>query len=145
MHQANKQSAFYTCPFLLLICAKLQVKCKHLGYARWGVVWCTMARNYRISVNSFCGNYSFLNLALFTVTFDLYYINLNSCRGNYSREETIQGRKLFAEIQYSKASRYTATRSADLGDTRFLIGSQNTWDTRFWAKSLEDARFLIFW
>ena len=56
--------------------------------------------NYRISANSFRGNYSFLNLALFTVTFDLYYINLNSCRGNYSREETIQGRKLFAEIRY---------------------------------------------
>ena len=56
---------------------------------------------YRISANSFLGNYSFLNLALFTVTFDLYYINLNSYRGNYSREETIQGRKLFAEIRYS--------------------------------------------
>ena len=55
---------------------------------------------YRISANSFRGNYSFLNLALFTVTFDLYFINLNSCRGNYSREETIQGRKLFAEIRY---------------------------------------------
>ena len=27
---------------------------------------------------------------------------------------------------YSKASRYTASRSTDLGDTRFLIGSQNT-------------------
>ena len=46
---------------------------------------------YRISANSFRGNYSFLNLALFTVTFDLYYINLNSCRGNYSRAETIRG------------------------------------------------------
>ena len=55
---------------------------------------------YRISANSFRGNYSFLNLALFTVTFDLYFINLNSCCGNYSREETIQGRKLFAEIRY---------------------------------------------
>ena len=55
---------------------------------------------YRISANSFRGNYSFLNLAFFTVTFDLYFINLNSCRGNYSREETIQGRKLFAEIRY---------------------------------------------
>ena len=57
---------------------------------------------YRISANSFRGNYSFLNLALCTVTFDLYFINLNSCRGNYSREETIQGRKLFAEIRYIK-------------------------------------------
>ena len=55
---------------------------------------------YRISANSFRGNYSFLSVALFTVTFDLYFINLNSCRGNYSREETIQGRKLFAEIRY---------------------------------------------
>ena len=45
---------------------------------------------------------------------------------------------------YSKASRYTASRSADLEDTRFLIGSQNTWDARFLAKSLEDARFLVF-
>ena len=44
---------------------------------------------------------------------------------------------------YSKASRYTASRSTDLGDTRFLIGSQNTWDTRFLAKSLEDARFFL--
>ena len=52
----------------------------------------------------FRGNYSFLNLALFTVTFDLYFINLNSCRGNYSREETIQGRKLFAEIRYAQCS-----------------------------------------
>ena len=40
---------------------------------------------------------------------------------------------------YSKALRYTASRSADLGDTRFLIGSQNTWDTRILAKSLEDT------
>ena len=57
---------------------------------------------YRISANSFRGNYSFLNLALFTVTFDLYFINLNSSRRNYSREETIQGRKLFAEIRELK-------------------------------------------
>ena len=56
---------------------------------------------YCISANSFRGNYSFLNLALFIVTFDLYFIDLNSCRGNYSREETIQGRKLFAEIRYA--------------------------------------------
>ena len=41
---------------------------------------------YCISANSFRGNYFFLNLALFTVTFNLYFINLNSCRGNYSRK-----------------------------------------------------------
>ena len=45
---------------------------------------------YRISANSFRGNYSFLNLALFTVTFDLYFINLNTCRGNYSRKYGMQ-------------------------------------------------------
>ena len=31
---------------------------------------------------------------------------------------------------------------ARLGDTRFLIGSQNTCDTQFLAKSLEDARVI---
>ena len=34
--------------------------------------------------------------------------------------------KLTEELVYSEALRYTASRSADLGDTRFLIGSQNT-------------------
>ena len=63
---------------------------------------------YRISANSFRGNYSFLNLALCTVTFALYLINLNSCRGNYSKEETIQGRKLFAEIRYANMYLYYA-------------------------------------
>ena len=53
---------------------------------------------YRISANSFRGNYSFLNLASFTVTFDLYFINLNSCRGNYSREETICGITVIGDL-----------------------------------------------
>jgi hypothetical protein len=53
-----------------------------------------------------------------------------------------QTKSKFIQTSYSKASRYTALRSTDLGDTRFLIGSQNTWATRFLAKSLEDARFL---
>merc|ERR1712086_418114 len=52
---------------------------------------------YRISAYSFRGNYSFLNLTLCTVTFDH---STYRC-GNYSREETIQGRKLFAEIRYA--------------------------------------------
>ena len=52
--------------------------------------------NYRISANGFRGNYSFLNLTLCTVTFDH---STYRC-GNYSREETIQGRKLFVEIGY---------------------------------------------
>ena len=51
---------------------------------------------YRIFANSFRGNYSFLNLTLCTVTF---VHSTYSC-GNYSREQTIQGRKLFAEIRY---------------------------------------------
>ena len=51
---------------------------------------------YRISSNSFRGNYSFLNLSLCTVTFGS---STYRC-GNYSREETIQGRKLYEEIRY---------------------------------------------
>ena len=51
---------------------------------------------YRISSYSFRGNYSFLNLTLCTVTF----VHSTYRCGNYSREETIQGRKLFAEIRY---------------------------------------------
>ena len=51
---------------------------------------------YCIFKNSFRGNYSFLNQTLCTVTFDH---STYRC-GNYSREETIKGRKLFAEIQY---------------------------------------------
>ena len=41
-------------------------------------------------------NYSFLNLILCSVTF---YHSTYRC-GNYSREGTIQGRKVFAEIRY---------------------------------------------
>ena len=51
-----------------------------------------------ISTNIFRGNYSFLNLTLCTVTF----VHSTYKCGNYSREETIQGRKLFAEIRYMK-------------------------------------------
>ena len=53
--------------------------------------------NYRISSYSFRGNYSFLNSTLCTVTFGC---STYRC-GNYSREETIQGRKLYEEIRYA--------------------------------------------
>ena len=58
---------------------------------------------YRISANSFRGNYSFLKLFVqrsqyISIKFPLHKPSEN--RGNYSREETIQGRKLFAEIRY---------------------------------------------
>ena len=46
----------------------------------------------RISANTFRENYSFLNLALCTVT--LVTVHKNA--------ETIQGRKLFAEMRYLK-------------------------------------------
>ena len=52
--------------------------------------------SYLISGNSFRRNYSFWNSTLCTVTFGY---STYRC-GNYSREETIQGRKLFAEIRY---------------------------------------------
>ena len=66
--------------------------------SQWGQhflkVLLTYSNIYCISANSFRGNYSFLNLTLCTVTFgDSTY----RC-GNYSREETIQGRKLYEEI-----------------------------------------------
>ena len=50
-------------------------------------------RKYRISANSFRGNYSFLNLTLCTVTFGLQYIQVRKLfkGGNYSRAETIHG------------------------------------------------------
>ena len=60
---------------------------------------------YRISANSFRGNYSFLKFFVqrsqyISIKFPLHKPSEN--RGNYSREETIQGRKLFAEIRYWK-------------------------------------------
>ena len=47
---------------------------------------------YRISANSFRGNYSFLNLSLCIVTFGTVHTGA----------ETIQGRKLYAEVRYIK-------------------------------------------
>ena len=44
----------------------------------------------------------FLNLAIRTVTFD----HSKYVCGHYSREETIQGRKLFAEIGYVKSHKF---------------------------------------
>ena len=61
-----------------------------MAYSQFFIQWsssfiCQLL--YRISVNSFCGNYSFLNLTLSTVTFDY---TTYRC-GNYSRAETIWG------------------------------------------------------
>ena len=65
-------------------------------YSSFGIKFGRLFPTYRISANSFRGNYSFLNLTLCTVTFGY---STYRC-GNYSGEETIQGRKLFAEIRY---------------------------------------------
>ena len=52
---------------------------------------------YRISTNSFRGNYFFLKVENAEIFIQFHHISnflfhkLNSCRGNYSREETIQG------------------------------------------------------
>ena len=61
----------------------------------------------RISANSFRGNYSFLELfgqrsQYISIKFHLHKPPEN--RGNYSREEIIQGRKLLAEIRCLKVS-----------------------------------------
>ena len=85
----------------LHFCKKLAVSQRLQKWKRWALtvaglrisnVMCVYHQKsiYHISANSFCGNYSFLNLTLYTVTFDN---NTYRC-GNYSREETIQGRKL---------------------------------------------------
>ena len=60
---------------------------------------------HRISANNFYGNYSFLNLELWKIQIDAANFNilpnkLNFCFGNYSREENIQGQKLFSDIRY---------------------------------------------
>ena len=61
---------------------------------------------YRISSYSFRGNYSFFNLEIVVNSNSCcnisisYLINCISACGNYSRAETIQGRKLYEEIRY---------------------------------------------
>ena len=86
-----------------------------------------------------CKNISqFIVLLVKKYAFILFVIS-----NHQQNQSTISLRK------YSKASRYMAlrymaSRSVDLGDTPFLIGSQNTWDTGFGAKNLEEARFLIW-
>ena len=69
----------------------------HRG-AHWSRRSKSVQKTYRISANSFRGNYSFLNSTLCTVTFS----NSTYRCGNYSREETIQGRKLFKGGNYSR-------------------------------------------
>ena len=61
--------------------------------------------DYHISANSFGGNYSFLNLEIVENSsscrkFQFLPDKMNFCCRKYSREETIQARKLFAEIKY---------------------------------------------
>ena len=55
---------------------------------------------YRISLKSIRINYRFLKNNLPKGAIFLLY-KLNSCRGNYSREERFQGEILFKEIQYA--------------------------------------------
>ena len=63
--------------------------------------------DYRISSYSFRRNYSFLNFEIVANSNSSVFLlnKLNFCCGNYSREETIQGRKLYEEIRYTKISR----------------------------------------
>ena len=100
-HKLQNSGTLFSCNFnseYIKLYGKLRTK---IGLT------CNSAHKYRISANSFRGNYCFFefnlekvrtysNLTLCTVTFDH---STYRCR-NYSREETIQGRKLFAEIRY---------------------------------------------
>ena len=64
----------------------------------------------------FRGNYSFLNLTLCTVTFAH---STYRC-GNYSREETIQGRKLYEEIRYMFCDQKSTARSAQINMVEWM-------------------------
>ena len=78
---------------------------------------------YRISPYSFRGNYSFLNLTLCTVTFG----NSTYRCGSYSREETIQGRKLYEEIRYfihESVRTVTGKRNQEVAKTE--VAGQNS-------------------
>ena len=74
----------------------------HLIFFSYRIIYFT----YRISANIFRGNYSFLSLALCTVTFDLWsqYIKVWKLfkGGNYSRAETIRGNTVFKKLQIEK-------------------------------------------
>ena len=62
---------------------------------------------YSISVNSFCGKFSFwkVNMWKFSYSFRIlaifYFTNLIVADGKYWRGETIEGRKLLAKIRYT--------------------------------------------
>ena len=76
---------------------------------------------------------------------NLYFLNfvackLNSCHGNYSRGETIQGRKLFAEIRRSllKTSIHWCTMHKKL--SIFLIVGANSFPVRENLMSITELR-----
>ena len=71
---------------------------------------------------------------LFTSSSSLIILLANPATYSWLRLITEYKESFLNFWKYSKALRYTALRSADLGDARFLIGSQNTWDTRILAK-----------
>ena len=54
----------------------------------------------------------------------LVYFHRNSCQASITNGQKI--RACNSKSYYRQSSRYTASVSADLTDTRFLIGSENT-------------------
>ena len=78
------------------------------GMSQTGQILTGNQTMYHISANSFRGNYSFLNLTLCSMTFDH---STYRC-GNYSREEIIQGRKLYGifDLSHCVTLRGTANR-----------------------------------
>ena len=92
---SNQQLYIKTFPHKLSDPFTMRAKFNYFHEYKWA---------YRISANSFRGNYSFLKFYVqrsqyISIKFPLHKPSEN--RGNYSREETIQGRKLFAEIRYT--------------------------------------------
>ena len=96
---------------------------------------------YRTSAISFRGKYSFLNLTLCTVTF---VHSMYRC-GNSSREETIQGRKLFAEIRYVCQKREWSRHIKGVEQNSFLAFS-SIHEIRGFKKWAENFRCrLVTW
>ena len=63
--------------------------------------------SYTVCISSYSFRGIFLNLEIVEVrivaaNFNFLPNKLNFCCANYSREETIQGRKLYEEIRYSE-------------------------------------------
>ena len=90
--------------------------------------------------HSFHGNYSFLNLKIVTIQivaaiFQFFTEQSDYCCGNYSREETNQGRNLYEEIKYYKPSCMSIVWNMVL-KTSLLTDKINLWHGKIWSSQI---------